>query len=104
MTPPRLNIFHQVVELGSKVRSVMEKLSQIKISQLPDFLKPVKNFIDSTVNLYEKVRKDVMTFYNVSCKRSLKCTTVYKVNAIRFSTMVLTKYLYNPFMSHNSSL
>jgi len=50
----------------------MEKLSRIKISKLPDFLKPVKTFIDSTVNLYEKVRKDVMTFYNVSIHKFIQ--------------------------------
>lgn len=43
----------------------MRKLSVIKISKLPPFIVPVKVFIDAAVNLYEKVRGDVMTFYNV---------------------------------------
>jgi len=52
--------------LAARIQSVMRKISVIKISKLPPFIQPIKLFIDEVVALYEKVRGDVMGFYNVS--------------------------------------
>lgn len=44
----------------------MKKLATFKIKSLPPFVKPVMKFINAVVSLYEKVKGDVMKFFNVS--------------------------------------
>ncbi|WAR05121.1 hypothetical protein MAR_020490 [Mya arenaria] len=54
----------QVSSFGSRIHTVIKKISVVNIKKLPPFIVPVKQFVDESVKLYEKVRSDVMTFYN----------------------------------------
>lgn len=48
----------------------MKTIALFKFEALPPFIKPVKIFVDAVVSLYERIREDIMTFYNV-CNNNL---------------------------------
>ncbi|XP_045156811.2 uncharacterized protein LOC123523186 [Mercenaria mercenaria] len=54
----------KVLSLGTKVRQILNKIASIARENLPPFAKTVKRFTDAVTETYERVREDVMTFYN----------------------------------------
>ncbi|XP_052806223.1 uncharacterized protein LOC128235441 [Mya arenaria] len=54
----------KVSSFGERIQAVIRKISVINVKKLPSFIIPVKQFVDESVKLYERVRSDVMTFYN----------------------------------------
>ncbi|XP_053390116.1 uncharacterized protein LOC128553035, partial [Mercenaria mercenaria] len=54
----------KISNLAGNIYRVMKKLAVFKLDSLPSFIKPVMKFINAVVRLYEKVKADIMTFYN----------------------------------------
>ena len=56
----------QMVQYALYIRGAVIKLHYLKFEALPPFLYPAKTLVDRVYAEYDKIREDVMTFYNVS--------------------------------------
>jgi hypothetical protein len=56
-----------VTNLSEDIQRIMGKLASFKLDSMPPFTKMVTDLVNSVVTLYDKVKEDVMKFYNV-CK------------------------------------
>ncbi|XP_053398133.1 uncharacterized protein LOC128556594 [Mercenaria mercenaria] len=54
----------KVTHLASNIYRATKKLATFKLDSLPQFINPVMKFINAVVSLYEKVKEDIMTFFN----------------------------------------
>jgi hypothetical protein len=59
-------LLFQVAELRSRAINAMKIIGQFDETQLPPFIRPVKNLILKVQTLFNDIKTDVMTFYNVS--------------------------------------
>ncbi|XP_060580900.1 uncharacterized protein LOC132737595 [Ruditapes philippinarum] len=54
----------KVSDLGGNIQRVMGKLATFKIESMPPFAKSVMKFVNSVTSLYDRVKEDVLKFYN----------------------------------------
>lgn len=60
------NLSLQIADLRSNARKLVDQIGSIDESQLPPFIKPVKNLVYKVQNVLTTVKSDIMGFFNVS--------------------------------------
>ena len=68
-------ILFQIVQFAHYIQQSIVKLHELKMENLPPFLHPAKTLVDTVYATYDKIREDVMTFYNVSTFVFVKTVT-----------------------------
>jgi hypothetical protein len=66
MSNVNLTLFFQIANLRSNAKKYIEELGSIDDSQLPPFIKSVRNLVEKVQTLLNNVKSDIMLFYNVS--------------------------------------